>query len=441
MGSNTTYLSAGATINVINTFTGSVKNIVGPSTVIKEGYQLVNVTPGTTASAVKDQFTLRDPGWTLVEDEPYLIVARMPKVDSIGASITAYNTTAANITFTLDTSYSGATGAWVNLTNQSDHPDIITHQLSTAIPVGELQKVQLTGLKPGQTYQLTIALQNTSIGAGTSVYTHADLYTAPIPEIVFVNATTGADVASPLTLETGKAVTIRADITNASAELKNETIQWALQGSGITMSGQELIYPYNVTLETAADNAEGNITVTVAGITKKLDIVKDAPIPPVPPRPPVSSSGDGNMDNAFRVLFETFGGSYVAPATGLSYGDRIAKPADPVKDGYTFAGWYKDDACTIAWIFKEDAIPGDISLYAKWTSSQATTAATTAATTSPTIKATASATTMQTTSATTTAVPAVTTAGAQPTLMQTPAPVVGLLFGLLAAGILLRKRE
>ena len=54
------------------------------------------------------------------------------------------------------------------------------------------------------------------------------------------------------------------------------------------------------------------------------------------------------MDNAFRVLFETFGGSYVAPATGLSYGDRITKPADPVKDGYTFAGWYKDDACTIA---------------------------------------------------------------------------------------------
>ncbi|MCZ0861253.1 InlB B-repeat-containing protein, partial [Methanocorpusculum sp. MG] len=78
-------------------------------------------------------------------------------------------------------------------------------------------------------------------------------------------------------------------------------------------------------------------------------------------------SSSGNTNNAFRVLFDTSGGSYVSPATGLSYGDKISQPANPVKDGYTFGGWYKDAACTQAWSFS-DSIPGDMTLYAKWTS-------------------------------------------------------------------------
>ncbi|MCZ0861583.1 InlB B-repeat-containing protein, partial [Methanocorpusculum sp. MG] len=79
------------------------------------------------------------------------------------------------------------------------------------------------------------------------------------------------------------------------------------------------------------------------------------------------ASSSGNTNNAFRVLFDTQGGSYVSPATGLSYGDKISQPANPVKDGYTFGGWYKDAACTQAWSFS-DSIPGDMTLYAKWTS-------------------------------------------------------------------------
>ncbi|MDV0444223.1 InlB B-repeat-containing protein [Methanorbis rubei] len=87
---------------------------------------------------------------------------------------------------------------------------------------------------------------------------------------------------------------------------------------------------------------------------------------PVPPGP--SDSSDGNMENAFRVLFDSKGGSFVQPATYLSYGDRVPKPSEPTKDGYTFSGWHKDEACTILWIFSEDAIPGDMTLYAKWIS-------------------------------------------------------------------------
>nr|MDE2444525.1 InlB B-repeat-containing protein [Methanocorpusculum sp.] len=163
--------------------------------------------------------------------------------------------------------------------------------------------------------------------------------------------------------------------------------------------------------------------------------------PPAPPVPQPVSSSDGNMNNAFRVLFETNGGGFISPATDLSYGDRVAKPADPVKDGCTFAGWYTDAACTQGWSFS-DSIPGDMTLYAKWTSSSSGTEATAAATTQPTAKATtAPAATQSQTAAATTAAPVTTTAaGVSPTLTQAPAPVFGALFGLLIAGVLLRRR-
>ena len=92
---------------------------------------------------------------------------------------------------------------------------------------------------------------------------------------------------------------------------------------------------------------------------------------PVPTPPSGGGSSDGNMDNAFRVLFND-GATTLFVVTDLSYGDKLTKPEDPVKDGYTFAGWHKDAACTQAWDFA-DGIAGDMTLYAKWTPVQTVT--------------------------------------------------------------------
>lgn len=46
-------------------------------------------------------------------------------------------------------------------------------------------------------------------------------------------------------------------------------------------------------------------------------------------------------------------------------GDPVAAPADPERDGYTFAGWFSDEACTQAWDF-ESPVTSDMTLYAKW---------------------------------------------------------------------------
>lgn len=47
-------------------------------------------------------------------------------------------------------------------------------------------------------------------------------------------------------------------------------------------------------------------------------------------------------------------------------GSRVSAPASPSRAGYTFAGWYKEAACTNAWNFSAAAITNDIALFAGW---------------------------------------------------------------------------
>ncbi|MDR2728249.1 MAG: InlB B-repeat-containing protein, partial [Chitinispirillales bacterium] len=47
-------------------------------------------------------------------------------------------------------------------------------------------------------------------------------------------------------------------------------------------------------------------------------------------------------------------------------GGKAAEPANPVRVGYTFIGWYKDEEFDEAWDFEEDTVTEDITLYAKW---------------------------------------------------------------------------
>lgn len=68
----------------------------------------------------------------------------------------------------------------------------------------------------------------------------------------------------------------------------------------------------------------------------------------------------------FTVTFNSNGGSAVQSAT-VESGQKVTKPADPAKADNVFAGWYKDETLTTAWIFETDAVTANIMLYAKWT--------------------------------------------------------------------------
>jgi len=67
----------------------------------------------------------------------------------------------------------------------------------------------------------------------------------------------------------------------------------------------------------------------------------------------------------YKVEFISEGEVYLtideAPANVV-----IAKPTDPVRAGYAFDGWFKDEEFAEAWNFATDIITGDLKLYAKW---------------------------------------------------------------------------
>ena len=71
------------------------------------------------------------------------------------------------------------------------------------------------------------------------------------------------------------------------------------------------------------------------------------------------------------VTFDTNGGSSVG-LQAVKTGDKVTKPADPTKSGYTFSGWYTDEACTTAYDFSSP-VTEDMTLYAKWESTETTT--------------------------------------------------------------------
>lgn len=70
------------------------------------------------------------------------------------------------------------------------------------------------------------------------------------------------------------------------------------------------------------------------------------------------------LNAGVKVSFSAGEGSKVVFQTTAANGS-IAKPADPTREGYTFAGWYTDEACTEAYDFSV-AVTADMTLYAKW---------------------------------------------------------------------------
>ena len=69
---------------------------------------------------------------------------------------------------------------------------------------------------------------------------------------------------------------------------------------------------------------------------------------------------------SYTVTFNTDGGSEVAKQS-VNRGDKVTKPENPKKEGYTFDKWFtKSGETTSTWDFDKDTVISDITLYAKW---------------------------------------------------------------------------
>ena len=71
----------------------------------------------------------------------------------------------------------------------------------------------------------------------------------------------------------------------------------------------------------------------------------------------------------YTVAFDTDGGSAISSVT-VKKGKNVKMPQeDPVKEGYTFDGWYLDKGKTEKYDF-EDPVYTDVTIYAKWNQAQ-----------------------------------------------------------------------
>ena len=77
-------------------------------------------------------------------------------------------------------------------------------------------------------------------------------------------------------------------------------------------------------------------------------------------------NGDAKECPKHTVVFDMQGGTAIANQE-VAYTDKIAAPAVPTRQGYTFAGWYTDNTFARAWNFAVDTMPdSNLTLYAKW---------------------------------------------------------------------------
>ncbi len=76
--------------------------------------------------------------------------------------------------------------------------------------------------------------------------------------------------------------------------------------------------------------------------------------------------------NSYTVTFDANGHGDAPAAQTVDYNGTATEPTAPTAAGFTFGGWYKEQACTNAFDFGSDKITADTTLYAKWTESGGT---------------------------------------------------------------------
>ncbi len=174
----------------------------------------------------------------------------------------------------------------------------------------------------------TMPAQNVTIKALWKVNPHTVTFDANGGSVTPANATTEA---------TGKLATLPTPTRNGSYRFKG----WFTASSGGTQVTTDTVFDADTTIY-----AQWNYTGSTG-----------------------STGGAGGMvvsgtESRYAVEFVTNGGSAVAKESVTRNG-KVAEPKEPVKDGFTFEGWYTDKNLTNAYDF-DTKITKSIVLYAKW---------------------------------------------------------------------------
>ncbi len=215
-------------------------------------------------------------------------------------------------------------------------------------------------------------------------------YISPGYRVAFVSEgkTYKVTYASPNTLVTAPAEPVREGYTfdgwYKEQTLKNE---WNFENDKIT--GNTYLYAkwtpnFTVTYtdgvegqEVFADQKyenlpEGSDTPAFSGTPTRSGYTFKGWLPQVAPTVTANATYVAQWEQIIvtkpTVYYESNGGTYVAPYYNVPHGSVINAPKNPVREGYTFTGWYRDTALKTRWNFKEDGVYNTMTLYAGWRS-------------------------------------------------------------------------
>ena len=179
-------------------------------------------------------------------------------------------------------------------------------------------------------------------GSGTD-YLPGDIYTFAANTTLY--AIYGAPIAvSGVTLNTHEETIHEGDTFQLTATVlptnaANPEVTWSSdneEAAAVDQNG----------LVTAAGLGEAVITATAGGISNQCHITV--------------------ITRQYTVTFNTQGGSEVASAV-LFENTTVADPGVPTRAGYTFNGWYKEQACVNGWNFETDTVKSNVTIWAEWT--------------------------------------------------------------------------
>jgi uncharacterized repeat protein (TIGR02543 family) len=242
----------------------------------------------------------------------------------------------------------------------------------------------------------TTSLVSSSSSASSST-TSSSISSSSLMSVTITFDTNGGSVINPLSALQGTAITAPSNPTRtgytfagwfSDEALTNAyTFPATMPSSNVTVYAKWTINQYTITLNT-------NDGTSINSITQDLQHSLNAPVDPT--RTGYTFAGwfsDEALTNAYTfpatmpssnitvyakwtinqytITFDTNGGTSINSIT-QDFNTSLTAPVDPTRTGYTFAGWFSDEALTNAYTFPATMPSSNVTVYAKWTINQYT---------------------------------------------------------------------
>lgn len=160
-----------------------------------------------------------------------------------------------------------------------------------------------------------------------------------------------------------KKYTFKLKVENPSLNVSSLTLK-AGETSVLKLGGNTQKVTWSSENKAIAEvNTEGAVTAKSAGTTNICAKVESGKIYKC--KVAVEENSKTEVPSvSYMISFETNGGNEINSQT-VKKGQTVPRPADPVRKGYVFAGWYMDSALENKYDFSS-VVSSDLVLYAKW---------------------------------------------------------------------------